>query len=215
MIEVSEYFKMDYLTCGQTRDNFLFENCPKEFVLYARKCLCKAQDNVKPCIITITPKLEKDVEKTLIQCKDDLQKSFFARDLICSIFMHQMLKGNERYERETSSLYSGIRAILNGDIERAIEYHTTAPMPYEVTQMARKIGKIEVNVFLIDTKNKFVQQAINNFISSREPYSIKVFTTTKSLPSYRDQLGNIVQSPHDYMTIDVNKYITINESMTK
>ena len=214
MLEVDEYFKSYYLNCGKTRDNFLFENCPKELVLYARQCLSEPKNNVKPCVVTIMPKLENDMEKIFSQCKDDLQKSFFARDLVCSIIMCEMLKGDKMFEQERVLFYDGIRCILRGDFEKAKEYHIkNAPMPYEVSQIVGQIGKIEIDIFLLDTNNKFIQQAINNFVSSREKYSVKVFTTNKTLPSYRDQLGNFIQSPHDYMAIDVNKYVKLNENV--
>ena len=67
--------------------------------------------------------------------------------------------------------------------------------------------KFELNIFLDNTQNIYLQQAINNFISSREPFSVKLFATQERLSTYCDQLGNFIQSPHDYMNMNVNKFI--------
>ncbi len=214
MVKINNYFKIEYLTCGRTRDNFLFENCPKEFIAAAKRLLEVPANGVKPCAMVITDKLENRFAKTLEQCKDDFEKSVLSRDLVCSICMYELLKGDERFNEKRDEVHKGIIALLSGDYVGAKKYHLNSPMPYEITKTARDMGKVELNIFLIDTTNKYIQQSINNFISSREPYSIKVFANQK-LPSYRDQMGNLIQSPHDYMTIDVNGYITIHEVSTK
>ena len=64
-MEINEYFKNDYLTCGQTRDNFIFENCPNEFILEAQKSLAISKNGVKSCNLTIKRANEIYVEKTL------------------------------------------------------------------------------------------------------------------------------------------------------
>ena len=84
-------------------------------------------------------------------------------------------------------------------------------MPYNITSRAKSIGDIELNIFVYGVFDKYTQQAINNFISSREPYSIKMFLIDKMSSMY-DQLGNFIQSPHDYMTRDVGKYIELVDS---
>ena len=51
-------------------------------------------------------------------------------------------------------------------------------MPYEVRRFQNKYGRIELNFFLEDTQSIILQQAINVFVSSREPYSVTIFTTS-------------------------------------
>ena len=58
MIEINEYFKAEYLTCGRTRDNFLFENCPREFMAEAVRLLNVPSEDNKPCVIMLTAGME-------------------------------------------------------------------------------------------------------------------------------------------------------------
>ena len=212
MIEINEYFKSEYLTCGRTRDNFLFENCPREFVAEGSRLLIVPNEDVKPCTMMLTAAMEWKFNKAVKACESDYQKSILARGLICSMIMVDLLKYNSGETERKLKLFKDIRLMLSGDFDKMKEGYAGSPMPYEISQMARKMGNVELNIFLTDTRNKFLQQAINNFISSREPYSIKVFTTDKRLPTYYDQMGNLIQSPHDYMTMDINQYVTIRES---
>ena len=59
---------------------------------------------------------------------------------------------------------------------------------------------------LKDTKNKYIQQAVNVFIASREPYSVKIFTNNDRLVTYYDLNGNLIESPHDFMRRAVDMF---------
>lgn len=206
-MEINKYYKSEYLTCGKTRDNFIIANCPREFIDIARESLSRDDNGVKSCQLNISRREEEGVEKTLQCCANDLQRSFIARDYVCSLFMKETLRGVKEKELFVKSLESGISAILAGDFEKARDFHVGAPFPSDIRMMVRKYGKVELNIFLIDTQNKFIQQAINNFISAREPYSIKLFTTNEKLASYVDQGGTLIECPHDYMTLKPEDFL--------
>jgi hypothetical protein len=112
-----------------------------------------------------------------------------------------------------SILKEQIKAFYNNEFWKVKQFHATSFFPNDVAEYSKKFGKIELNFFLIETKNVELQRAINNFISSRTPYSIKIFTTNAKLSSYADQAGNLIQSPHDYMTRDVREYIENENSL--
>jgi len=84
---------------------------------------------------------------------------------------------------------------------------------YDITTYARK-NKFELNIF-IEEADKYLQQAINNFISAREPYSVKLFLKNDKLSTYYDPIGSIIQSPHDYMLRDLSKYSESSEESGK
>ena len=42
MMKINKYFISAYLTPGETRDNFIFENCPLEFLEQAKDALIAA-----------------------------------------------------------------------------------------------------------------------------------------------------------------------------
>lgn len=205
-------FKSYYLTVGVTYDNFIFENCPLEFVNFAYECLNKDFNNVKSCCVTIDNETEKKFNVILDKCIDNSQKYIFARTFFMSLFIYELLKDKSIQIKNLISLEElkeGIYIMVNGDFDKAKEFYLKSPMPYDIKRIINKVGRIELNVFLVNTSNVYLQSAINLFVSSREPYSIKIFTNNKKLPSYIDANGFLIESPHDYMRVDVNKFVNL------
>ena len=195
----NKYYVDEYLTSGKTRDNFVFLGCSDKFMDGAKRLLSKDNFSVKSCIFTLTDSEEKCVARTLDLCSSDLQKKLLARDYVCTKIMYNLLYGQKGKEAESQIFSDGIKAILCGDIKGAKSFHLKAPFQHDIAEF-NKSNKIELNMFLTNTSNVYLQQAINNFLSSREPYSIKVFTTNKNFATYYDQSGNLIMSPDDYMT---------------
>ena len=212
-IIINEYFKNEYLTPGQTYDNFVFENCSIEFLFEAKQLLEQStNNNCKSHIIELTNLEEQLIEQTLKKCKSNFQKNIISRDYICSLIMREILSKIPNTEDEIAELNRLISSIKSGDLNSSIDFHAISPMPYEITEIIKKNGNTELNFFLINNQNPFLQSAINNFLSARTPYSIKVFTNNTQLPSSTDQAGNLIQSPHDFMRRNINDYITIIDS---
>ena len=208
---LNEYYKNEYLVCGKTRDNFVIENCPLQFIKLAGESLKNDENGVKSCNVKITAIDETFLEKTLNLCENDLLRSFIARDYVCSIVMIEVLKNVEEQKSYIDLLKEGVKCLLDGNFEKAKEFHSKAPFPSDISSMARRYGRIELNFFMINNSNVFVQQAVNNFISSREPYSVKLFTTNRRLPSYLDQGHNLIECPHDFMTIKIDRFLEEDE----
>ena len=208
-IEIDETFKQAYLTCGETYDYFIFENCLLEFLCDAEKLLIIPKNSVKPCNVKLTRQDEIKIEKTLENCVNDLQKDMLARDFVTALVMQQVLKDVSEEGESYNRVCEQIKAFLQNEYSCVKQYHATSFFPYEIAEYSKRYGKIELNFFLIETQSKVIQKAINNFISSREPYSVKLFTTNSKLPSYVDQAGNYMQAPHDYMNVNVDKFINL------
>lgn len=206
-MKINEFFIKEYLTAGQTADNFIFENCPEEFLLLAKQKLIESANSVKPCCVTITKETETMVEKVLKSCEQEFQKKLLARDFITSLVMKEVLQDiiaeQDSYLQNQQVLF----AFMLGDYESAKNMHGQSFMPHQVSQMSKKYGKIEVNFFLNNVSNIYIQQAINLFVSCREPYSVKIFTNLPHLCTYYDPQGNLIECPHDFMRRNVNNYI--------
>lgn len=205
-IKISEVFKREYLTCGKTYDNFIFLNCKKEVLDYIEKSLSKSSETVKSCVLTLKRQEEEFIEETLNLFPSEMHKKLIARDYICSKIMLELIKDDNEREAEADILGVGIADILNAKDENIKDFHAFSPIPSDITRFAKEDCKFELNIFLDNTQNIYLQQAINNFISSREPFSVKLFATQERLSTYCDQLGNFIQSPHDYINMNVNKF---------
>lgn len=208
---VNEYFKNAYLTCGNTYDNFIFEDCSLKFIDFAYDYLKHNSNDVISCCIKLNKKIESMLECSLFKCKNEMQKKIVARSYFTTVFLYEVLqKASISTTFDLEMLKKGISDILSGDFEKVKEFCLHgAPIPYDIKRIINKNIKIELNVFLIDINNVYLQRTINNYISSREPYSVKVFSN-KKLVSYVDELGNFIENPHDYMSVDVNKFISSN-----
>lgn len=206
MIKINEYFISSYLTPGTTRDNFLFEGCSLEFLSCAKSLLESKKTDTISCVIEIDSELEQSLENIYSCFEDNLFKRIISRDYILAKIMLELLSKPNGDSEIIKDLNDGISAFYDGDRETVKAFHLVAPMPYEITNFYRKNQKFELNFILKDTKNVYLQEAINNLISSREPFSIKVFSNG-NLPTYFDQMGNFIQSPHDYIKKDVSGFI--------
>ena len=204
---VDEFFKKEYLIAGNTYDNFIFENCPKDFLPFAESMLKEHNDEVKSCVISLNRKKEELIEKTLNNCGEEFQKQILARDFITAVIVKELLKHKTTNQNIKDYLNEQIDAFIRNDFKKVKEFHKQSYMPYDIKRIAKEIGKIELSFVLEDTQNTYLQQAINVFVSSREPYSVKIFTNNEILATYYDLNGNIIECPHDFMRRDVNKFI--------
>ena len=206
-MKINEYFESEYLTAGRTYDNFVFEKCSNEFLRAAKLRLGKISNEVKPCVVFLDRMKESCAEKTLDCCESEFQKKILARDFVMALIFKELLKHKTNEQVSIEFVNSQLDAFLRGDFEAVKQMHSSSFMPHDVRQMAKELGKIELNFFLENTENKYFQQAVNVFISSREPYSVKIFTNSDRLVTYYDLNGNIIECPHDYMRRDVNEFI--------
>ena len=208
-MKVDKYFVSQYLVAGNTYDNFIFENCPANFMIFAMELLSKSNNEVKPCNIIISFEQQELIERVFLNCGNDFQKKVLASYYVTTLILKEMFRdGNEEI---LQSLQEQLEEFRNNNFEKIKQNYIGGYMPYDVARESRKLGqRIELNIFLLDMDNRVLQQAINNFVSSREPYSVKIFTSKERLATYYDANGNLIECPHDFMRRDVNRFIEEN-----
>ena len=207
----NSYFKNEYLTTGNLRGNYVFTNCPKEEIANLINGFKEENNSVLPCNIKITREMEQKLEEIFTKCVDDNQKSIIARDFLLSSFMYKILTLKRAKKLKTyyvfETLLPGICAYDNADFEACRNFVLNAPNPIDVTRELVHTGRIELNIFLEDTQNKYIAQAVNNFVSARNFFGLRVITTNDGLSHNYDQCGNFVQQIHDYTLIDLEKFL--------
>lgn len=214
-MKINEYFKKQYLTAGNTYDNYIFRNCPNDFLISAEEFLSKSANGVKPCNIKLGRVEQEEIERVLLNCEYFFQETVIASYYITTLIMAQLFKGID--EKQYQSLQSQLESFKENDFQAIKQnYLVGGYMPCDVAKQSRKLGqKIELNIFLFKIDNLAVQQAINIFVSCREPYSVKIFTNEERLTTYYDANENLIQCPHDYINIDVKKFITFENNIEK
>jgi len=212
-MELNEYYKEAYLTCGNIRDDYVFTGCSLDFVNEAKRYLALDGENVKSCCVTFSRDDVDLVEKTLGECSDVLHKKILVRDYVTAKIMKEIFLKSPNSLSEVQTIDEQLDAFYKNDLSRAKDYHIHSYMPHDVAKQINNIGKFELNLFLLDVNSVVVQSSINNFISNRNPYKLRVFTTNETLSTYYDQSGNIIESPHDYMEIKSSKFLeSVEES---
>ena len=209
--DINPYFIDAFLTCGQTYDNFVFTNCPVDFMRIAEAQLSIDNDDCNSCVVHISRKDEVLLDKLFYKCTSSYQLRAFARDYIDLLVMRELVKKIEDIG-DLKHIEQHINALRNGDIDSAIDYHIEAPLPNHIIFLINAIRKTEIDFFLFNTDNTIIQSAINNFLSMRTPYSIKVFTNNERLPSYYDEAGTPIECPHDFINLNVYDFINDKEN---
>ncbi len=210
MVNLNEFFIKEYLSCGKSYDNYILLSCNKELLKFAMSNLKKTQDESCKCIsICFTREEEEKLEKVFALCAEDYQRQILANSYFNAKFLLQILSEYNITYRGCSKelLERQINDYLSGDYTKAVNAYKNMPTAFDVSQLVKKVSHFELNVFCIDINNKHVQMSINDYISSRLPYSIKLFTNSKSLATYYSSNGQFMQSPHDYLNIDISKFI--------
>ena len=184
----------------------MFEQCSNEFLKAAELRLAKSGNDVKSCVVCIDRIKESSAEQILDYCKDEFQKKLLARDFVMALIFKELLKHKTKEQESVEFVDAQLDAFSRGDFEAVKQMHSSSFMPHDVKQMSKEIGKIELSFILKDTKNKYIQQAVNVFIASREPYSVKIFTNNDRLVTYYDLNGNLIESPHDFMRRAVDMF---------
>ena len=210
---MNKYFVDNYITSGMTRDNMLFCNCNEKLISFAKSRLGEDNNDVISCLIEFTQYEYEKICKALGKMDNGYRVDILARDYIISRIMEAILikvKGNKVGDFSLSGIRASQSAVFSGDFRKISEFISSAPMPLDLEKTIREVGRVEINFFLENFDSVPLQKAINNFLSSRTPYSVKVFTNKNRLVTYYDQLGNLIQSPHDYMLININNFINDN-----
>ncbi len=212
-IKINEYFKNQYLTCGNTYDNFVFHNCPKELLDLAEKSLSQSSEECTPIVLRFDKQMEEGLSKTLDACEDNFQRGVLARTYFFARFMRELLHKTNKTSRHhtVEGLDEGISKLLSGDFEGSKKFYIMAPFFDEINFFIRKNGKFELSILLDDTSNVFLQRAINISLSARTPYSIKVFNTRDGFVSNYTENGELVQDTHDYLSRDVKEYVDLED----
>lgn len=210
---VNDYFKSQYLTTGNTYDHFVFHNCPTELLDFAEKSLSNPTNNCIPCVIRFTDSEERELAKTIDNCADNYQKTIIARTYYLTRFMKELSSsaGKEYKEFTLESLNEGLELLTSGDVDKAKKYYIKSPFMDQIDSFIRRLGKIELDILLDNTSNLYLQKAINNSLSSRTPYSIKVFNTGDRFVTSYTENGQLVEPTHDYLSRNIMDYICFSQ----
>lgn len=213
---INQYFIENYLTSGVARDNMVFTNCSDKLLFLAISRLKEDNNNCLSAVISFTDYECSRFEDVLSSLSNKYQKDIVARDYIISRIMEALLaKVDSRRLCDFSigQIRSNQEDLFSGDKNRLSNFVSNSPMPFDLEKLIKGIGRVELDFILENFKSRDLQKAINNYLSSRTSYCVRVFTGLDNLITYYDQMGNLIQSPHDYLNIDVRKFEQIDENI--
>lgn len=201
-MELNKTFIDGYLTAGETRDNFIFTNCDESVLEIAEQSLAQRKNGVKPCLVFFDEQDMTVSSEIIGKRSSDIQKKVVAREYVFQKVMIAILKHEPLCEARFKTLSQTHKKLRNGNMKALFSGLTTL----DIYDYIDAFGKIELDFFLKNFSDSHLQQAINNFVSSRMPISIKIFSNG-NLCSYFDQSGVFIEEPHDYMSVNVNDFV--------
>lgn len=205
----NKYFYDYFLTCGNVRDNMIFENFPLQAFSAAKVNIgLTSNKNCRAVILNILRSEEKALEKTLEVCKSEYEVSVLSQHYFRCVLMLGILKTyNLDYAKGFSQqdLVRYIKNLTTGNLKQAKEDYRRGPCAYDINRLVQNLPKMELNIFCLNTENKHIQRAINDFIFARTPYAIKVFT---NMPKHSriTSNGDLIENPHDFLTTNLNRF---------
>ncbi len=201
----------ELLTTGAraSSDNVVMVNCSINFMRMAKDVLTN-NNECKAINVVLNPSIKENVTKLLDMVPNTDHQKIYARTFVASMIMLEILKNYDNiklgFEYTLEDISHGIRAFLSGDLFSVKEYHIQhAPWSMDIERIVRKYGKMELNIFLIGKIDRRIQHEINEYIFSRLPYCVKIFTNEERLSSYHTSFDGVIQTPHDYIGYDMMK----------
>lgn len=210
-MKINKSFIDNYLLTSGAVDNYLFENCEINFIKEICDILKSGKSEKRQCIVRVTKDEEHMVLKLLSQCSNQMERTILVRDFVNSKIMLEVYRGVNKEEFERCSKH--LSAFYNADMWCAKENHKDGVVfPYDIINFVKNEHKFDLNVVFEDIESFEIQRAFNNYMSARLPLSVKFFHTSK-MASYADETLNLIQSPHDFISVNPNNFIEkINNS---
>ena len=209
-MKISQSFIDNYLLVSGTVDNYLFENCEKDLLEEIIKLLRFNKTEKRQCIVCVTNDEEIKVLKLLDECQSSYERAILVRDFANAKVMRELYNGVDNKKLEV--IDNHLNAFYRGDLWSVKTNHSDSTIfPYDIITFIKEQERVELNVFFEDIKSFEIQRAFNNYMSSRLPLSVKFFTNGK-LASYSDQALNLIQSPHDFVSVNVSNFIEVDEN---
>ncbi len=209
MRNFDNYFVDEYLTCGKNRGNFVFMGASYDVMGEVFNSLQEAKNNCVPINVCLRINDVAQIKKLISECDCEYKKVLMAECYFNSLIMSEIMKKcglkKTMFGCTLQDVEDGLNALRSGKFDRATEYYVKAPMSSEIEMFAKRFKvRIEINVFLYNMENKYFQFAVNKFLFSRLPFAFKVFSN-KPFCTNTTSRGEFVQSPHDYVLVDVLK----------
>jgi len=199
-MKLSKYFVDNFLTVNpRGGDNCVFTNCPEEVLSIAEDRLLSNQKSGCAHVISISDAICDAYEEAVEGYDPMFFPKIVARNLVNGLVMKSLLESKKsalsKSEREMlDAVNQGLEDILSCDYDGMVEYAKNAPTHFDISSFIEDNGRHEIAFVLRDAKSKRIQQAINNFLSARSRYVIKVFSDAE-LASCLDE-GGILFNVH-------------------
>lgn len=209
---MDQYFIDSFLKAGgrYSGDNIIFTSCSPAFLSIVNEII--ENDNnplVLPCKVEIKNDDIMLIAKVQSLFDDKIKKDVLTRTFLTIYVAKNTMQslGIDDFKNvcSQSDLEVGLRAFHSLNAQKIKDFYLMAPLPEEIDRMIAKLDKkIELNLVLPNgNNNALLQRYINNYIGSRLPYCVKLFTAENSLCSYFTSNGQFIERPHDYQSVDV------------
>ena len=191
-----------FLSGLKWRENYIFCGVDKGSLGHIFKTIGKKANHDEFCNVFFDEKIQNNLE-TLLDKEDEkfrkgLLADFFVSSILIDNFLSQgKIKNDCHYLLEHHK--ENIKILESGDYEKLIENINNFPRSYDVKDIIQKSNITEINIFLPNNRNKFLQQAINNIIYNDRTFFIRFFTCDTFPASMKMTNGEKLLNREDYL----------------
>lgn len=190
------------------KGHFVFFNISKEECKEIEKFLISKDRHFKNCFIYFDEKDERKFDIICGSCENEFQRNLIARAYVGTKIMMHLISNFEVYKNR--ELY--LSCINSTIIMESLNNYSIAknlgnfPSKTEVQNLLKDVPDFDLNIVILNTKRKLLQQAINDYISADTDLSVKIFTDKKELNSYKTTSGQTIAEKTDFEIKSLQKH---------
>lgn len=163
------------------------------------RCIKKHESE---CSINFSIFHENLLNKFLHSFESGIQKIIFAEFFVNMFVAYELFDRQSQFDAEKENIKKQIESMFQNNVDEVVEsFLSGGYLQEDIVNFVNMSGKSRINFYLDNISNVYLQQSINNYISSRLPFGVSIFSNRK-LCTYYDQMGNVIQCPHDYLELN-------------
>lgn len=199
------------------KGHFVFFNVSKDDVNQIKKFLISKDKHFKNCFIDFDEKDERKFDVICASCENEFQRNLLARAYVGTKIMMNLVSNFEVYKNR--ELY--LNCINNTITMESLNNYAIAknlykfPTKTEVQNLLKNVPDFDLNIVVLNTKRKLLQQAINDYITADTDLSVKIFTDKNEFNSYKTTAGETISEGDDYFVKSLEWHKPQNDEFIK
>ena len=190
------------------KGHFAFFNLKREECKEIENFLISKDKHFKNCFIYFDEKDERKFDIICGSCENEFQRNLMARAYVGTKIMMYLVSNFEVYKNREVYLSCINNAIIMESLNNyAISKNLgNFPSKTEVQNLLKNVPDFDLNIVILNTRRKLLQQAINDYLTADTDLSVKVFTDKNEFNSFKTTTGQTIAEGIDFERKSLDKH---------